>query len=236
MTLYIAAPFGNYIKTANIRSVVGSFTVEKRTGLLKQIATTLRYHDGVWYNAIGLRNPGIEYGLRRYNESTGDILSVAAIKSGDWEILNNIIPFNTDIELNLSCPNIEHFDDYNQGIDKFLNGDRKVIAKLSPLTTKETIVSLINQGFDSFHCCNTLPTEKGGMSGKGLYVHIERLIRIIKYFKKDADIIAGGGIENIEDIRKYNKLGATSFSLGTVCFNLFKLFNVIKEYKKSNLD
>ena len=79
MTVYIAAPFGNYIKTKNTRSVVGSFTLERRTGLLRQIATTLRYRDGAWYNALGLRNPGIEFGLKHYYRSKNDILSLAAI-------------------------------------------------------------------------------------------------------------------------------------------------------------
>lgn len=236
MSLYIAAPFGNYIKTKNTRSVIGSYTLERRTGLIKQIIKTLRYRNGVWYNAIGLRNPGIEFGLMRYNKSKNDVISLAAIEPKDWNTLNKIIPYNTDIELNLSCPNIEHFENYNQNIENFLNGDRKVIAKLSPLTTKETVLNLINQGFESFHCCNTLATDRGAMSGKELYVYVEKLIYIIKSFKENAEIIAGGGIENIEDIKKYKKLGATSFSLGTVCFNLFKLFNVIKEYKKSNLD
>ena len=64
MTFYIAAPFGNYIKTKNTRSVIGSFTLERRTGLFKQIVKTLRYKNGTWYNALGLRNPGIKFGLK----------------------------------------------------------------------------------------------------------------------------------------------------------------------------
>ena len=43
MKKFIAAPFGNYIKTSNTISVTGSWTVEKRTGRIKQIAKTLRY-------------------------------------------------------------------------------------------------------------------------------------------------------------------------------------------------
>ena len=36
MTVYIAAPFGNYLKTSKTRSVIGSFTLERRKGLIKQ--------------------------------------------------------------------------------------------------------------------------------------------------------------------------------------------------------
>ena len=227
MTIYIAAPFGNYIKTKNTRSVAGSFTVEKRTGLLKQILYTLRYKNGAWYNALGLRNPGIEYGLQHYHRNRGDVLSIAAVNEGDWKLLNDIIPDDIDVELNLSCPNIEHFVNYNDGVEIFLNDKRKVIAKLSPNATKTDIQTLINNGFNSFHCCNTLPTKHGGMSGKKLTIHIERLIRIIKYFKSDSEIIAGGGINHINDIEYYKQLGVHSFSLGTVCFNPYKLYKIL---------
>ena len=84
MTFYIAAPFGNYIKTKNTRSVIGSFTLERRPGLFKQIAKTLRYKNGTWYNSLGLRNPGIKFGLKYYYRSTKDIISLAAIQPDDW--------------------------------------------------------------------------------------------------------------------------------------------------------
>jgi hypothetical protein len=63
MKKFIAAPFGNYIKTKNTISVSGSWTVEKRTGRIIQIAKTLRYTKKGWVNKIGLRNPGVEFGL-----------------------------------------------------------------------------------------------------------------------------------------------------------------------------
>ena len=48
MKKFIAAPFGNYIKTSNTISVTGSWTVENRTGRIKQIAKTLRYTKKGW--------------------------------------------------------------------------------------------------------------------------------------------------------------------------------------------
>ena len=59
MKKFIAAPFGNYIKTKNTISVSGSWTIEKRTGRIIQIAKTLRYTKRGWVNKIGLRNPGL---------------------------------------------------------------------------------------------------------------------------------------------------------------------------------
>ena len=52
MKKFIAAPFGNYIKTKNTISVSGSWTVEKRTGRIIQIAKTLRYTKKGWVNKI----------------------------------------------------------------------------------------------------------------------------------------------------------------------------------------
>jgi len=150
--IYIAAPFGNYIKTKHTRSVVGSFTLERRTGLLKQIATTLRYRDGAWYNALGLRNPGIEFGLKHYYRSNNDVLSLAAIDPDDWNKLADIVPDDIDLEINLSCPNIEHFENYSQGIEKFLSPNRKTIVKLSPHADEKQVNDLLEKGFSSFHC------------------------------------------------------------------------------------
>lgn len=228
MITYIAAPFGNYIKTKNTRSVLGSFTLYPREGLLLQILKTLRYKNNSWYNAIGLRNPGLRAGLLNYNKDERDILSIAALEPGDWQIFNHDIPNYVDLELNLSCPNIEHFSDYNKGIEVFLNTDRIVIAKLSPLTTSKTVQELIELGFTHFHCCNTLPTKDGGRSGKHLKTYVNRLIKIIRHFKSDATIIAGGGIYTFDDIKQYKENGADDISLGTVCFNPYKLYKILR--------
>ena len=228
MTVYISAPFGNYIRTKSARSVIGSFTLHHRPGLLQQVAKTLRYRNGAWYNALGLRNPGIVFGLRYYYRS-GNVVSLAAVEPGDWEKLDEIVPDDIDVELNLSCPNIDHFQDYSNGAEIFLNTKRKVIAKLSPLITATDVENLYERGFRSFHCCNTMPTEHGGMSGKGLRIYVEQTIDFIQRIDPNCDIIAGGGIETINDVMNYYNAGATSFALGTVCFNPLKLRKLLRE-------
>jgi len=229
MTVYISAPFGNYIRTKNTRSVVGTFTLERRPGLVSQLIKTLRYRDGAWYNALGLRNPGIANGFKYYLPSRNEVISLAAINPRDWEKLAEIVPEHIDVELNLSCPNIEHFQNYSEGAEVFLNSKRKVIAKLSPLVRYTDIEDLYNRGFRSFHACNTLPTENGGMSGKGLRIYVEQTLDFITRVGDDCEIIAGGGIETPEDMDNYYANGATSVSLGTVCFNPLKLYKLLKE-------
>ena len=178
-----------------------------------------------------MRNPGIKFGLKYYYRSTKDIISLAAIEPDDWEKLNEIIPDDIDLEINISCPNIEHFSDYTKGIENFLSKKRKVIAKLAPGTEIATVGALIDLGFTSFHCCNTLPTEHGGMSGRKLRPYVINLCTVIKSLAPDAEIIAGGGIYERHDVIHYKNFGATSYSLGTVCFHPIKFYKLIKDIR-----
>ena len=84
MKKFIAAPFGNYIKTKNTISVSGSWTIEKRTGRIIQIAKTLRYTKRGWVNKIGLRNPGLNFGIIKHKED--EVFSIAGIERNDWKI------------------------------------------------------------------------------------------------------------------------------------------------------
>ena len=84
MKIFIAAPFGNYIKTSNTISVTGSWTIEKRNGRIKQILKTLRYTKRGWVNKIGLRNPGFDYGIKNHKEN--EVFSIAGIEKDDWKI------------------------------------------------------------------------------------------------------------------------------------------------------
>ena len=81
---FISPPFGNYLNLNNTMSIKGSYTLEPRSGLLSQIAKTLRYsfvYNG-WVNKIGLRNPGIDYAIKNYKfltrsaTCTGPLISI----------------------------------------------------------------------------------------------------------------------------------------------------------------
>ncbi len=160
MKIFIAAPFGNYIKTSNTISVTGSWTIEKRKGRIKQIVKTLRYTKRGWVNKIGLRNPGFEHGIK--NHKKNEVFSIAGIEEDDWKIFAELIPGDTNLEVNMSCPNIEsHF---TSGIENFSYESRQwYIGKISPLTTFDELEKYINEfNFKQIHACNTLPIEKGG--------------------------------------------------------------------------
>ena len=42
-------------------------------------------------------------------------------------------------------------------------------------------------------------------------------------WRDEVEIIAGGGVENFDDILNYLKMGADHISIGSVCFNPLKL-------------
>ena len=231
--IYIAAPFGNYIHRDGISSVMGTFTLHERKGLLLQLIKTLRYSfiDKCWYNRLGLRNPGIHTGFERYRTCLSKpgkpVMSVAAIEPKEWEELYNIIPEDIRLELNISCPNIDHYDDYVKGIERFVNHDP--IIKLSPLTELRRVHDFYDMGFRKFHSCNTLPTDKGARSGNILRPRIVAQIAYLKTIDDDNYCIAGGGIESMEDINYYAAASADGYSLGSVCFHPFKFNRLMKQ-------
>ena len=138
-------------------------------------------------------------------------------------ILINKIPNEMNIELNVSCPNLDK-KMINNGLSLFLNEKRRwCIIKLSPKTDNNLIDSYYKQGFRQFHCSNTLPIKEGGLSGKSLIPYTNNLILYIKNKYPDTELIAGGGIQNIDAFNYYKKLGADHFSISSICFNPFRL-------------
>jgi len=221
---FIAAPFGNYLKFKNIISVSGTWTLKPRPGRFMQLLKTLRYTKYGWVNKLGLKNKGIDYGLKHPQ----DILSIAAIDPHEWWDLHKKIPKTSSVEINLGCPNTPK--NIYPGFSSFTRNPREwCIAKIPPTITEEDIDFIINAGFKQIHACNTIPTPKGGLSGKDIVPHTIRILKYIKKHYPNIEVIAGGGITSKEDIKRYTDYGADHFSLGTVCFSPWKIKNIIKK-------
>ena len=228
--IFISPPFGNYINIDNTISIKGSYTLYPRDGLLFQIIKTLRYSSTYsgWINKIGLRNPGIDYAIKNYDNKS--IVSIAILNKEEIPILLRKIPDNMNIEINISCPNTDK-NMINDNIECFINSKRKwCILKLSPYCDLNLIDTYYNQGFRQFHCCNTLPVKEGGLSGKSLIPYSVNLIQNIKNKYSDTIIIGGGGIRDINDITTYNKAGAIHYSISTLFFNPFLSYSFYKNY------
>jgi dihydroorotate dehydrogenase len=191
--MVIAAPFGNYRFFGqpydDVIMTVGTYTLEKRAGLLKRIwkiVSTVRHYPklGAWVNKLGLPNPGFnEFALnfmrdcRRYRNA---IISIKGFTPYDWSnMANRLYSIMTDrgmalrgVELNVSCPNVEkekkELGEVFQIVFDALHGICPVIVKLPPVDYMPIFESAYAVGIRAFHCCNTLPVPGGGMSGKPL--------------------------------------------------------------------
>lgn len=229
--LFISPPFGNYINLQNIIPIRGSFTLKKRPGKWMQILKTLRYNFilGGWVNKIGLRNPGIDYAIETYKE--GEIISIAILDEKEIKPLENKIPKNMNIELNVSCPNTDKHM-INKGLKVFLNSKRKwCIIKLPPINYEKDFNRYYKEGFRQFHLSNTLPIKEGGLSGPILKPFTSKNIINIRRNYKDCTIIAGGGIRSIKDMNDYKELGANHFSVSSICFNPVSFIFLYMKYK-----
>ena len=227
---FISPPFGNYIHLPETKSIHGSFTLNPRPGLFMQIIRTLRYsfeNEG-WVNKIGLRNKGIDWAIKNVDKS--NIISIAILNQDEIESFLQKIPNDRNIELNVSCPNAEK-KMINTGLSKFIHPNREwCILKISPNTTNQEINEYYKQGFRQFHCCNTLPIEGGGLSGKSLKPYTNEKIEYIKTNLPDSTVIAGGGITNLCDFHDYKKKGASHFSASTVFFNPYLSYKLYNQY------
>ena len=224
MKYYIAPPFGNHLHRPDMYSVMGTYTLLSRPGLLKALLKTLRYsfHHKGWTNRLGLRNPGIDSALKKYYEHPNRrIISVWGFNRGEWLSLAR---YTTGLrtELNLSCPNVkEPYHNTGCPVEKF--DTRYVILKMSPLTTEEEIVMYMERGVRNWHFSNTLPVSGGGLSGKTLMQYNKKLIKFTLGEDKNAKIIGGGGVTDMSDVRFYKDLGCSGVSLGSVCFLPWRL-------------
>lgn len=96
--------------------------------------------------------------------------------------------------------------------------------------------SLYDQGIRYFHLCNTLPTPKGGMSGKVLKPYSLQAIEEFRKWK-DVKLIGGGGITSLKDVEDYIQAGADHVSVASMLFNplnWLKLKNFVEYLEMKN--
>ncbi len=232
---FISAPFGNYLHFKNSLSVHGTFTVLPRKGRLTQIIKTLRYVKTdagySWRNKLGLRNPGLLAGMLKTNYN--NLLSVAALEPDDWEKILMAVGPERNIELNISCPNIDACNATMDwpGFTKFPDKMRGqyCIVKIPPNSTEELIDRIVDMGYTQIHASNTLPTDKGGISGKILVPYTLKILEYIKTKYSHVEVVAGGGVTTPKDAKVYIDAGADHVSLGSVCFTPWKVKKIINE-------
>ena len=235
--IFVAAPFGNWVKPIGTIPVCGTFTLHSQGSKVWSAVKSLRYNTKYkgWTNNMGLPNPGVKVGLERH--IYGEVLSIAEIERNDFKKLYNLIPSGMSVELNLSCPNIRNLPWDSTEIFARNSEKRKwCICKVSPTVTPEDLEFLITKlGFTQIHASNTLPIQKfGGLSGQTLIPYTLDTIRLIREEWPEVTIIAGGGVDNFGAVYEYLNEGADHVSLGSVCFNPFKLRKILKKGNDEN--
>ncbi len=232
----ISAPFGNWIERPDTTSTLGTYTLKNRGGIwyrLWRMLLTLRYHrqSQSWINKLGLPNPGLG-ALPKPNSSIDyrdNIISIYGFNKDEWRDLAKMI-VNTyqpsAVELNLSCPNVDHhhfISDIIPAIDILTHANIKIIAKLPPLRWMSLAKPLYAYGIRTFHCCNTIPTPGGGFSGKALKQYSLWCINDLRNnWGNNVEIIGGGGINSNQDVDDYADAGADRIAVGSMLLNPFR--------------
>ena len=211
--LYISPPFGNYFSYQKSLRIEGTFTWERRKGLIYHTLRSLRPVRGGWVNRIGFRNKGI----RRRAEGCplSNITSICAMEPNEWGKMCEFLPSTAHLELNLSCPNVHDVDIDDANLRAFVDKFDKLQVKIRPTPTfvKQIVPRLIAMGVKTIHMSNTIPSPKGGISGKQLK---EINLPLIEMTAANTTIIAGGGIYTAQDVQDYRNAGAKHFSVSTV--------------------
>ncbi len=242
--LIIGAPFGNWFQGIDYTTpTLGTYTAQYRAGPLKRlwrVLSTVRPYPAMraWTNRLGLPNEGIDHLIRKYENGLylhDKIISISARDNASWMYLLHSIHSRTVLdcperkkqpllELNVSCPNCPGEEDtssYPLVFAKAVGLGFTVSVKLPPIGYEERAIQAIAAGVHYLHCCNTMPTPAGGMSGKPLQ---PLSLACCRWCVKQCEgttiqIIGGGGITGPDDIKRYHGTGAKKYAVASALFN-----------------
>ena len=226
----ISPPFGSWFKHRRAYSVLGSFTELPRPGRLGQIVRTVRPVPGGWINKIGLRNPGM-WSLTSWGEHQVPSLAPIDGDPREWQAILDYVLYHRSelerpiiVEVNVSCPNTDHpvpALPTDQQLRKFVDTfNLTTIFKLQPLQQSvKTATYLADRGARYVHLSNTLPSDRGGISGAQLLEAnlpiVEKVANLLARHYSDVEVIAGGGIYDPSHLERYALAGARRFAIGT---------------------
>ncbi len=236
----VSAPFGNYprligrLTGADFTPTMGTFTSQPRGfrtkpygGRVTRVLLTLRYSPTFksWKNKIGLKNPGVRWLQDQVHSKklTVDdkIVSIYGWDMYEWEVLaramDDIRPLA--VEVNASCPNVDKPPFTDELFRMLEHSGLRTVVKLPPVGYRAVLEMAYSNGVRIFHATNTLPTPKGGLSGKALKPVALDVVQDIRNRYPDVTIIGGGGITGPEDALEFQERGANHVAVGSMLFN-----------------
>ncbi len=205
-------------------------------------------------NAIGLQNPGVDAviadKLSWLAESCPDlpiIANVAGFSNAEYALVTQKISKVKNvsaIELNISCPNVDHGNNglligqvpelaYDAVKAAVLVSSVPVYVKLTPSVADITTIAkaVEDAGATGFTMINTLVGTRfnlqtrqpiiangtGGMSGPAIFPVALKLIRQVAQMSS-LPIIGMGGVDSAEDALEMMIAGASAIGIGTANF------------------
>ena len=230
--------------------LVKSVTLEPREGL-----SPPRMHEtpSGMLNAIGLQNPGIDAWLERdlpflQDRGARTILSVAGRTVDEFgEVARRAGRHRgvAAIEVNLSCPNVEHrglvFACDPRPAAAVIEAvreqcpDRPVLAKLTPDVTDITLVgrACVEAGATGVSAINTtlgmaidpengrprIANTYGGLSGPAIRpIAVRAVHQLHLALGPEVPIVGIGGLRTVGDVVEMIRAGASMVAIGTATF------------------
>ncbi len=194
-------------------------------------------------NSIGLQNPGVEEFMKNLDDfdlGVPILVSVAGETVDEFRELCERISADERvfaIELNLSCPNVEHggltFCAGPSSVEEVVSACKAVSGK--PLSAKLTFEGIVENaiaaeaaGADALTVMNTIPAlavdadawkvlVKGGLSGPAIKPVAMRAVYDVSG-AVDVPVIASGGVSTGFDVAEFMLAGATAVQVGTASF------------------
>ncbi len=208
-----------------------------------------QYAPGCFMNAVGLTNPGAEDFAKQLEEISLPedrflLISIFGSSVEEYaEVAQTLAPYADGLELNLSCPNAKGLGlamgqnaDMVREITRTVKTalDVPIVPKLTPNVTNigEIAKAAVEGGADAICGINSLgpgyytvdghpvlTNVYGGMCGKGIFPMGLKCAHEIAQ-AVDVPLISCGGSSSAEDVREYQKAGASIFGVGTALTGL----------------
>lgn len=195
-------------------------------------------------NSIGLQNPGAERFLEdldAFDLGVPIFVSVAGDTVEEFSALCEVVGADervAAIELNLSCPNVEHgglaFCAGPASVEEVVAAcrsaapDRPLFAKLTNEGVVENALAAEANGADALTVINTLPAltidpygrevlVRGGLSGPAIKPVALRAAYDVSR-AVSVPVIGSGGVTSGTDVAEFMLAGATAVQVGTASF------------------
>lgn len=211
-------------------------------------------------NAIGLQNPGVDIFIKRdipflKKFDTRIIVNVCGNSVSDYiKVVERLSEQAVDmLEINISCPNVEHggiaFGQEPKMVEYITKEIKKVTnqpisMKLTPNVTDITEIAKAAEfgGADALSLINTITgmridvkkrdfsvaNKTGGLSGAAIKPIALRMVYQV-YKVVQIPIIGMGGVSTTDDALEFIMAGATGVAIGTANFNNpYVMLEVIK--------